>query len=58
MSLITVVGLNVVLDVAILSALAYVCGLPRHLEKHQQPSPARIDLRDRTPELAYEQRAA
>lgn len=58
MSLITVVGLNVVFDVAILSALAYVCRLPRQLAKHQQQTPATIDLRDRTPELAYEQRAA
>ncbi len=58
MSLITVIGLNVALDVAILAALAYVCRLPRHLAEHQQQSPTAIEHLARTPELAYEREHA
>ncbi len=58
MSLITVIGLNVALDVAILAALTYVCRLPRHLAEHQQQTPGTIEQLARTPELAYEQEHA
>jgi hypothetical protein len=58
MSLTTVIILNVVLDLAIVSALAYTLHLPRRLRAHHQHAHAVNGRFEQAREQGYERQAA